>query len=104
MRNVLYFIPALVFAAFYGWVLIGTGLSVSPFVYIWIALFVLSGILMAQGRFWGGVPGVLPGLHMMYMSTVDTGQIINIELPMGIIVAAFYLACAGYLFNKSGKQ
>lgn len=47
--------------------------------------------------------GVLPGGYLMYISTRDTGQIMNIELPLGLIVVAFYLICSIYIFvrNKS---
>lgn len=40
---------------------------------------------------------------MIYMSTKDTGQIIDIELPMGIIVAMVYLICCGLVFYKNKK-
>ncbi len=104
MRKFLFFIPAIIFTAFYGFVMIGIGLSVSPMVFIWIALFIISGILLAKNLFWGGVLGILPGCHSMYMSTIDTGQVMNIELPLGIVIVAFYLICSVYVYVKHKKQ
>lgn len=104
MKKIVFFIPPIIFGIFYGGIIIGTSPSVvSPIIYPWIGLFVISGLLLSKGLFWGGLPGMLPGIHLMYMSTKDTGQIINIELPMGIIVASFYLLCCGFVFLKSKK-
>jgi len=52
----------------------------------------------------GWIFGVLPGIHMMYMSTKDTGQVINIELPLGIIVVTFYLLCCSFVFYTMRKR
>ena len=84
----------------------GTGLSVSSSVYAWMILFLVSGMLLVKKIFWGGFFGMLPGIHFIYMSTQDTGQILPIELPMGIIVIIFYLLCSGAVFfniKKSAK-
>ena len=104
MKKIVFFIPAIVFTAFYGLIIIGTGLPVSPMVYVWIALFIISGILMVKKLFWGGLLGVFPGCYLIYMSTIDTGQIINIELPLGVIVVAYYLVCCAYIFIQRKKH
>ncbi len=100
MKKIVYFIPAIIFTLFYGFIIIGAGLSVSPIIYAWIALFIASGVLLSKGRFWGGFLGLLPGIHLIYMSTKDTGQIFPIELPLGIIVTTFYILCCGFVFYK----
>lgn len=105
MKKIVFFIPAIIFAIFYGGIMISISTSVvSPIIYLWIGLFIISGILLLKGLFWGGLPGVLPGIHLIYMSTVDTGQIMNIELPVGIIVATFYLLCCGFVFYQKKKM
>lgn len=105
MKKIAFFIPAIIFTIFYGGIIIGVNPSiVSPIIYPWIGLFIISGILLSKGLFWGGLLGVLPGIHLMYMSTKDTGQIIDIEFPMGSIVASFYLLCCGFVFYKSKKN
>lgn len=103
MKKIMFFIPVIIISAFYGWILIGAGFSISPIVYAWIGLFLISGILLSKGLFWGGFFGMLPGIYMMYMSMIDTGQIINIEFPMGIIISVFYLFCCGIVFHKRKK-
>ena len=103
MKNTVYFIPAFIFTVAYSLILIGTGLSVSQIVFACIALFIISGILMAKKLFWGGVFGILPGCYLMYMSTVDTGQIMNVELPLGDIVVSYYLVCSIYIFVRRKK-
>ena len=104
MKKIGLFIPAIVFTAFYGLITLGGGFSiVSPIVYGWIALFIISGLLLSKDKVWGSFFGVLPGIHLIFMSTKDTGQIIS-ELPIGIIVAAFYLLCFGFVFYKKKKK
>lgn len=83
MKKIIYFIPAIIFTAFYGLVTIGTGISFNPIVYLWIAAFIISGILLSKGVFWGGCFGMLPGVHFMYTSTQDNGKILPIEMPLG---------------------
>lgn len=51
LKKIVFFIPAIVFAAAFA--AIGMGLSFSPVAYVWIALFILSGILLWTDRFWG---------------------------------------------------
>lgn len=100
MRKVVFFIPAIIIGLIYGLAIIAR-IPVAFFAFAWIALFVLSGVLMSKDKFWGGLFGLLPGVHSMYMSTIDTGQIINIELPFGIVVIAFYLVCCCVVFAKN---
>lgn len=104
MKKVLFFIPAIVFIVFYGLIIIVDGPSVSPVVFLWIALFIGSGILMVRKLFWGAVLGFLPGFHLMYMSTVDTGQIMNVEFPSGVIIVIYYLLCGIYIFLKFNRH
>lgn len=108
MKKIIYFISALVFVAFYGFIAIASGLGAffSPVVYVWIAALVISGVLLMKDLFWGGFVGMLPGIHLMYMSTQDTGQILPIELPSGIFIVVFYALCCVYVWRKgkfSGK-
>ena len=106
MKKIVFFIPAILFTLLDGLIIMGTKLSVLPIVYVWIVLFLISGMLLAKRKFWGGFFGMLPGIHFIYMSTQDTGQILPIELPMGIIVIIFYLLCSGVVFfniKKSAK-
>ena len=104
MGKIVFYTPAILFTAFYGLIML-SGLSIMLSIAItWIALFIISGVLLSEGKFWGGFLGVLPGIHMMYMSTKDTGQIINIEFPLGVIVATFYMLCCSFVFYKKTSK
>ena len=101
MRKLVYFAPIIIFAVILGLAILTGGTIMFPV--LWLILFTLSGILLAKGKFWGGLFGVLPGIHMMYMSSVDTGQIIS-EFTVGIAVILFYLICCIVVFRKNRQQ
>lgn len=104
VRKSVYFIPTIIFSVFYGLVVIGGGISIiSSVAAVWLILFLISGILLSKNIFWGSLLGALPAIHMIYMGTQDTGQIIN-EIPIGIIVFVFYIICGGFIFFKSKKK
>lgn len=101
MKKILYYIPFVVFGLFYALILFSGANSVSPIVWLWLALFFISGILMGKNIAWGAIAGMLPAIHLIYMGTKDTGQIIN-ETPIGIMVFIFYAICF-YACRKSRK-
>lgn len=103
MKKLLLFIPAIVFSIFFIWSVLSFGLSFSPVIFVWLALFLAGGIFLNKGKFWGGFLGLLPGIHLIYMGTKDTGQIIN-EMPIGIIILVFYFFAGSFVFYKSKKS
>ena len=99
--KVVYYIPSILLTAFYGWLTVCFGFGgISPIVYMWIALLFGSAVFLSYGKFWGGILGMIPGVHWIYMSTIDTGQMINIELPLGLIILVYFILCSGYAFSK----
>ena len=104
MMGTVYFIPAILFTVIFALVIIGgMAFSLSPLIFVWLGLFWSSGVLLSKGLFWGGCIGVLPGIHMIYMGTVNTGQIFN-ESPVGVVVVIFYLLCGCVVFYKTRKD
>ena len=103
MKNILFYLPAIIFSIFFTWSITYLGLSFSPVIFVWLALFLVGGILLNKGKFWGGFLGMLPGIHWIYMGTQDTGQIFS-ETPLGIIVTVFYFVCGSFIFYKSKKS
>ncbi len=102
--KIVYYIPSILFVAFHGWVSLYIGFgSISPMAYVWLALLFSSAVLLSKDRFWGGIFGMLTGIHWIYMSTVDTGQVINIELSLGLIILVFHIFCSGYVFHSDGE-
>ena len=73
----------------------------SPLWYAWVLLLWVGGLVMNKGKAWGAVIGLLPGVHLIYMSTQYTGQVINIELPLGLIVVIFYLGCGFVIWKRN---
>lgn len=101
MKKILYYIPFLVFGLFYALILFSGSNSVSPIVWLWLALLLISGILMGENIAWGAIAGMLPAVHIIYMGTKDTGQITG-ETPIGIMVFIFYAICF-YICRRSRK-
>lgn len=104
-KYILGYIPAILFTLFYliAGVLTGVSLSMSM-ILIWLACFWIAAVLLHKGLFWGGAFGLFPALHMIYMSTQYTGQVINIELPLGIALLLFYIILGVYLWKKRDAQ
>ena len=73
----------------------------SPLWYAWVLLLWVGGLVMNKGKAWGAVIGLLPGVHLIYMSTQYAGQVINIELPLGLIVVIFYLSCGLVIWKRN---
>ena len=48
----------------------------------------------------GIVGGIIAGIALIYLSTLETGKAINIEMPLGIILIIFYLSSGLYLKKK----
>ena len=47
---------------------------------------------------------MVPGIVFVWMSTNYTGQIINIELPLGLIIIGFYVGCSIGIYLKQTKK
>ncbi len=103
MKKIVFYIPAIIFAILYGVIAISNIGAISPIVVVWLALFFISGFILNKNVFWGSLLGALPAIHLIYMGTQETGQIIN-EMPTGIVVLIFYIICGGFVFYKNKKK
>ena len=102
MKKVLFYLPAAIYATaviFLNIVL----RTFSPLWYAWVVLLWLGGFLLSKGKVWGGLFGLFPAAHILYMSTQSTGQVIN-EAPLGIITAIYILACMFVAWKKSASK
>ena len=99
-KQILYFLPFIfsiityLVAAF-----LGLGM-ISVKELIWLALFLMSGFLLCEEKVWGCLFGMIPGAVFIWMSTNYTGQVINIELPLGLIIIGFYIGCGAGIYRK----
>lgn len=104
MKKIVFYIPVIVFAAFYA-LLATQGIgAISPIVVAWLALFLIAGILLSKTIFWGALLGVLPAIHLIYMSTQETGQVVIIELPLGIVAFLYYAICCYCVYKKKNTK
>lgn len=99
--KIIFYIPLILFLLLYGYVAASIGISsISPILLVWFAFYLAAGILLSKGKIVGALLGMMPGIHLIYMSTINTGQVINIERPMGIFIVIFYLICSGLVILK----
>ena len=75
----------------------------TPLWLAWVALLWLAGFLLCSGKVWGGLFGLLPAVHILYLSTQSTGQVIS-EAPLGIIIATYVLICMFAARKKGPNQ
>ena len=102
MKKVVFYLPAVVYTI----AVIALNIilkTFSPLWYVWVVLLWLGGFLLNKGKVWGGLFGFAPAIQLLYMSTQSTGQVINIEMPLGIITALYVIAC-GFLVWKKGEN
>ena len=103
-RRMLYFIPVLIFLiAYIAMLVLGFGM-VSIKEVIWLLLFLISGFLLSGDKFWGSIFGMIPAVIFIFMSTEHTGQVVNIELPLGIGLIIYYLICSFIVFKGNRKN
>ena len=103
-KQIAYFLPFILSIIVYlGVTILGLGL-ISMKEIVWIALFLISGFLLSKEKVWGCVFGMIPGIVFAWMSTNETGQVINIELPLGLIIIGFYVGCGIGIYRKQYLQ
>ena len=62
-----------------------------------------SGFLLAKGKSWGSLFGLIPATVFVCMSTRYTGSMIKMELLLGLALAIFYIMYGITLFKKKDK-
>ena len=92
MRKVMCFTPAIFGLVFYSFLAVFNGIgAIHPAVWLCIALLFASAILIAKKKWFGCIPGILVGVILIWMSFQYTGQVIDIERPLGIVLILFYI-------------
>lgn len=103
MKKSIYYIPFVVLAITY-MVMTLVGFTVFTMDKLVLLLALLaSGFLLAKGKSWGCLFGLIPAGVFVYMSTKYTGPTIKIELLVGLALAVFYIVCGIILFKKRPK-
>lgn len=92
MRKVLYFAPAIFGLVFYSLLTVFSGFgAIHPAVWLCIGMLFVSAFLMVKRKWFGCIPGILVGVILIWMSFQSTGQVIDIEMPLGIVLILFYI-------------
>ena len=92
MRTVLYFTPAIFGLVFYSLLAVFSGFgAINLAVWLCIAMLFVSAVLLVQKKWFGCIPGILVGVILIWMSFQSTGQVIDIEMPLGIVLILFYI-------------
>lgn len=99
-----YFLPFILSIITYlGATIMGLGM-ISAKEMVWIGLFLASGFLLSQEKIWGSIFGMIPGIAFVWMSTSYAGQVINIELPLGMLMIGFYVGCGIGIYRRRQLQ
>lgn len=100
MKKILYFLPFILgcILYFFGG-MIGSFRAINPFVWVALAMLMISGILMNKKKWWGCILGIFIGILLIYMGTQETGQIVS-ETPIGIIMCIYYIICGVVSYKK----
>lgn len=92
MKKVIYFTPAVFGLVFYSLLTVFSGFgAIHPVVWLCIAMLFVSAVLMAKMKWFGCIPGIVVGAILIWMSFQSTGQVIDIEMPLGIMLILFYI-------------
>ena len=102
--EIAYFIPFILFLVVYlVFAVTGVGLiSVKEIIYL--TLFLVSGVLLVRNIPWGCVLGMIPAVVFILMSMRETGQVVNIEKPLGIFLCVYFAVCGLWVFIKRRRE
>lgn len=99
-RTVPFYLPALLCSAA-ALVLFGLAGEVSLLWVVWLAALWAAGWLLARGHAWGCLPGLYPALHLLVLSSRYTGQTVDIERPLGLLLALYVAACGVWVWRRA---
>lgn len=105
MKKVLYFVPAIFGLVFYSLLAVFSGFGeIHPAVWLCIAMLFVSAVLLAKKKWLGCIPGILVGVILIWMSFQSTGQVIDIEMPLGVALILFYILSGNAARNTNRVQ
>ena len=100
--KILFFVPFILFLVVY-LVMAVTGFGIiSAKEVLYLALFLVGGILLVRNNLLGSAMGMIPAVIFFFMNTQYTGQVINIERPLGIILCAYFAGCGLWVCGTIG--
>ena len=104
MKKLVYFVPAVFAMLLYAALgVMGSFGTIAPWVWFWIGVLFLSGLVLARNKWYGCVGGLAAGCLLLFMSTRYTGQVISLERPVGILLCSYYLLCGIAVYRKNQR-
>lgn len=94
VRKGLYFVPGIFGLVFYCLLAAFGGFgAIHPGAWLCIAMLFVSAALLVRKKWFGCIPGILVGVVLVRMSFRHSGQVIDIERPLGIGLILFCILC-----------
>jgi len=108
MKKLLYFIPTLLIAIFFLFLLFilsgHTNLSDAYITAIGIlSIFGVSDWLLYQQKWFGFLPAALFGAYIIYYGSQYHGQVFD-ERPIGAVICLYYLICGIVTYKKANPH
>ena len=102
MKKFLYIMPAVLICMLYGLLaaLAGGVAGFQPIAYVYILCPLLAGIQLRRDKWWGCLFGIAMGAVLLYMGSQAAGQVINIELPLGLTFVIYYTIMGIVCYKK----
>ncbi|MDO5477577.1 MAG: substrate-binding domain-containing protein [Clostridia bacterium] len=100
MRKYIGYIPAMLFSLYYIIMSMGGSIVLFTPILLWLLCFWASAFFIHKGFFWGAAFGMMPAIHMIFMGLKESGQVMDIEIPLGIVLILFYLGLGIFLWFK----
>lgn len=102
MKRLLFYIPAIL--GFLGYIAMGATLgfsSVSIWAWIDIVLLGIGGVILDCNKWYGSLAGIIVAAQLIILGMQENGQVLDIEIPVGIAIAIYYVVMAFVAkFNK----
>ena len=99
MKKIIYFIPAIVFGLVYCLLLVEGQGPILWYGWLFLALMILSGILLVKRKWWGSIPGIGIGIFFI-CSGIGNEYAILPEWQVGIALVLYYIFSGVFAASK----
>ena len=103
MKKFLYLLPAVLICMLYMLLaaLAGGIGGFQPIAYLYIACPILAGIFLRRDKWWGCLFGIAMGAVLLYMGSQTTGQVMELERPLGLAFVIYYTIMGLVCYKKA---
>ena len=72
-------------------------------VWFFVVVIFIEALLLTKNKWWGALLGLVVGIILLWMGSQYSGQPIDIERPIGIVLCLFYIICGTVSFVRTKK-